>query len=99
MRRKPVVKSSRTSRGSVLKNGQRNAPVLVRPIRPSDFGFIRDMAATIEGYTVPPPYVLWMLGRLPGELCLIAEDRAQEPLGYMLAMSVGLQSNEVFIWQ
>ncbi len=99
MRRKAAVKSSRTRHGSVLKNGQKNASVLVRPIRLADFEFIRDLSSTIEGYTVPPPYVLWMFRRFQRELCLIAEGPTREPLGYMLAMSAGVHSNEIFIWQ
>src|ERR1700676_806202 len=99
MRRKTDVHPSHKDGGGVLNDAKGNGPVLVRPIRLSDFRFIRGLSATIDGYTVPPPYVLWMLGRFQGELCLIAEDPNREPLGYMLAMSVGLGSSEIFIWQ
>jgi hypothetical protein len=40
-----------------------------------------------------------MLHRFQGQLCLIAEDLAKEPLAYMLAISVGLKSGEIFVWQ
>jgi hypothetical protein len=99
MRRKTDVQPSHKAGDSGLKNAKGTSPVRVRAIRLSDFQFIRGLSATIQGYTVPPPYILWMLTRFQGELCLIAEDASQEPLGYMLAMSDGIASSEIFIWQ
>jgi hypothetical protein len=99
MRRKTGVRSPQAERGVIIGTAVRNGPVLVRPIRLGDFPFIQGLSATIDGYTVPPSYILWMLGRFQSELCLIAEDSAQEPLGYMLAMSAGLGSSGIFIWQ
>jgi len=75
------------------------AGVSVRPMRFSDFEFIRDLTVKIDGYTVPPLYVLWMLRRFHGEFCLIAEGPRKERLGYMLAMVTGIPSRRVFIWQ
>jgi len=94
-----TAKASPTSDRSVSRNERSNATVHVRPVRLSDFGFIRDLSATIDGYTVPPLYVLWMFRRFEVELCLIAESPTQELVGYMLAMSAGTHSNEIFIWQ
>jgi hypothetical protein len=80
-------------------HAKRKSLALVRPVRLSDFEFIRELSATIDGYTIPPLYILWMLTRFQGDLCFIAEDTSQEPLGYMLAMSAGIGSSEIFIWQ
>jgi hypothetical protein len=95
MRRKTGVQPSQKDGGHTKRNGL----VLVRPVRLSDFEFIRGLSSTINGYTVPPPYILWMFMRFQGELCLIAEDACQEPLGYTLATSAGIGSTEIFIWQ
>jgi hypothetical protein len=95
MRRKTDVQPSQKDGGHTKRNGL----VLVRPVRLADFQFIRGLSSKISGYTVPPPYILWMLTRYQGELCLIAEDASREPLGYMLAMSTGFGSSEIFIWQ
>jgi hypothetical protein len=95
MRRKAGAQPSQKNRGHTKRNGL----ILVRQIRLSDFQFIRGLSSTIAGYTVPPPYILWMLTRFQGELCLLAEDASREPLGYMLATSAGIGSTEIFIWQ
>jgi hypothetical protein len=95
MRRKAGVQPSQKDGGHTKRNGL----VLVRPVKLPDFQFIRGLSSTIGGYTVPPPYILWMLTRFQGELCLMAEDAAREPLGYMLAMTAGIGSTEIFIWQ
>lgn len=89
--RKTARQTKRPSRKSVT--------VLVRPMRLSDFEFVRDLSAKIDGYTVPPLYVLWMLREFHAELCLIAESSRKERLGYMLAMATGLNSRRLFIWQ
>jgi hypothetical protein len=95
MRRKADAQSTQKSGG----HKKRNPLVFVRPVRLSDFQFIQSLSSTIDGYTVPPPYILWMFTRFQGELCLLAEDASREPLGYMLATSAGIGSTEVFIWQ
>jgi hypothetical protein len=99
MRGKAISKPSQTASGFASTDVQTNATLLVRPIRRSDFTFIRELSKRIEGYTVPPPYVLWMLRRFQGELCLIVEGPTHKPLGYMLATSGGIRSSEMFIWQ
>jgi hypothetical protein len=73
--------------------------VLVRSIRVSDFAFIRQVAAHVRGYTVPPTYVLWMLSKQHPEVCLIAESAPGHPLCYLLAMSTGRAPNTLFVWQ
>src|SRR5437660_11968394 len=99
MRRKTDVQPSQKAGDSGLNNAKGTRAVRVRAISLADFKFIRRLSATIQGYTVPPPYILWMLMRFQGDLCLIVEDGSQEPLGYMLAMSAGIASSEIFIWQ
>src|ERR1019366_5719000 len=75
------------------------ASVIVRPLVPGDFEFVRSLAATVPGYTVCPPYVLWMLSRLHGHFCAVAMARDQSRLGYLLAMSASDPSDAVFVWQ
>lgn len=99
MRRRTNIWPSRKAEANVSGNANEARAIRVRAIRLSDFQFIRELSATIYGYTVPPPYILWMLKRFHGTLCLIAEDESKNRLGYMLGMNVGIASNEIFIWQ
>jgi hypothetical protein len=90
--KKKKVEQSLTSKGG-------KGRVSVRSIRVSDFEFIRDTSAHVGGYTIPPLYVLWMLSRNHREVCLIAESSRGQPIGYLLAMTTGLESRGLFIWQ
>jgi hypothetical protein len=72
--------------------------VIVRRLAPEDFDFVRSLAATVTGYTVCPPYVLWMLGRLHGDFCAVAVTPDQSRLGYLLAIPASDHA-AVFVWQ
>src|SRR5437660_1393563 len=72
--------------------------VIVRPLAPEDFEFVRSLAATVTGYTVCSPYVLWMLSRLHGDFCAVAVTPDQSRLGYLLAMPAS-DPAAVFVWQ
>jgi hypothetical protein len=74
-------------------------PVIVRSLVPEDFEFVRSLAASITGYTVCPPYLLWMLSRLHGRFCAVAVARDETRLGYLLAMSASDPADAVFVWQ
>ncbi len=87
-------------RGSESASPQhRGSPVIVRPLVPEDFEFVRSLAATVPGYTVCPPYVLWMLSRLQGQFCAAAVTADQSRLGYLLAMAASDPADGVFVWQ
>lgn len=72
--------------------------LLIRPLEVGDFTFVRELAAQQQNFTIPPPYVLWMLLKLKPVLSLIA-TLEKEPLGYLLALPVGDASESVFVWQ
>lgn len=76
-----------------------STPVIVRSLVPEDFEFVRSLAASVAGYTVCPPYLLWMLSRLHGDFCAVAVARDQIRLGYLLAMSASDPADGVFVWQ
>jgi hypothetical protein len=98
-------KQSKKPRVSGVQDGQREKsagkpiPVRVRPIKTSDFDFIRDLASRSAGYTVPTPYVLWMLTTFQREFCAVANARGYGNLGYLLVSPVGVRSDRVFVWQ
>ena len=83
----------------MAKRRQNVETVLVRPIEVSDFDFIRTLASKTKGYTLPPRYILWTLCRFQGELGAIAEEPGSAPVGYLLALPVGIHSDAIFVWQ
>ena len=71
----------------------------IRSIEPSDFPFIRSLAAEFPTFTVPSEYVLWLFTRFHPEYCRVLE---QEPSGlraYLLAMPTSDPANGIAIWQ
>lgn len=73
--------------------------ILVRPMSLEDYGFIRDTAAQQRNFTIPPLYVLWLLSKIKGDICLVAEDRVGGRLAYLLAVPVTEPPNSLFVWQ
>jgi hypothetical protein len=72
--------------------------VLVRPIKQSDFVFVRTLASQTQGYTVPPDYVLWMLTRFHGDFCSVAKEAGGSRVGYLLAMQTAVKDT-IVVWQ
>lgn len=68
----------------------------VSRLRPCDFDFIGTLASQVRGYTVPTPYVLWVLTRFHAGWSAVARA-GQTRLGYLLAFPVN--SSTVFVWQ
>jgi|SRR5208337_5326047 len=68
----------------------------VRPATALDAEFICKLASSVEGYTVPTPYVLWMLTRFHKDWSAVAEE-GRKQLGYMLAFPAS--DATVFVWQ
>ncbi len=73
--------------------------ILVRPMSLEDYGFIRDTAAQERNFTIPPLYVLWLLSKIKGDICLVAEDVVGGRLAYLLAVPVSEPPNSLFVWQ
>ena len=73
--------------------------ITVRPLEVRDFSFVRELAASQPNFTIPPPYVLWLLTRIGPELCLIAERPDKEAVGYLLAVPITNPPKSLYIWQ
>jgi hypothetical protein len=71
----------------------------VRPLEIGDFYFVRDLASKQRNFTIPPMYVLWLLIRIKGSICLIAEHSSEGPRAYLLAVPVEGSVDSVFVWQ
>ena len=74
--------------------------ITVHSIKESDFGFIRQLAAKQPAFTVPPPYVLWLLKETNARSCMVAEHTKFGSVGYILSLIVSLpQGNVLHVWQ
>lgn len=62
--------------------------ISVRSLEVRDFSFVRELSSSQPNFTIPPPYVLWLLTRISPELCLVAEHADKGPLGYLLALPI-----------
>lgn len=71
----------------------------VRPLELADFKFVQDLASRQSNFTVPAGYILWLLLRLKGAICLIAEKTDEGLLGYLLAVSMEAPNESLFVWQ
>jgi hypothetical protein len=74
--------------------------IQVRALEPNDFAFVRRLSSRQSGFTVPPPYVLWLLRRTNPKSCIIAEHKKYGPLAYLLA-AVGADPKDkmLYVWQ
>src|SRR6185437_8623680 len=45
--------------------------ISVRSLEVRDFSFVRELSSSQPNFTIPPPYVLWLLTRISPELCLV----------------------------
>jgi hypothetical protein len=73
--------------------------VHVRQLEVGDFSFVRELAARQPNFTVPPPYVLWLLLRIKDAVCLVAERGTEGPLAYLLAVPMEAPSKAMYVWQ
>jgi len=68
-------------------------------MEPTDFAFIRALAAEIPNFTVPSEFLLWFFSRFHPDYCRVID---QEPGGlkaYLLAMPTSHPPNGLAIWQ
>jgi hypothetical protein len=74
--------------------------IRVRPLRVSDFAFIRRLASKKRNFTVPPPYVLWLLTQTNSPSCIVAEQSRLGLVGYLLSLLVSTPKGKVlYVWQ
>lgn len=72
--------------------------VHVRRLEVSDFAFVRGLASEQPNFTIPPPYVLWLLQKVHRNVCLVAEDDRVGPVAYLLAIPVQ-PGGSLYVWQ
>jgi hypothetical protein len=70
----------------------------IRRLEFSDFAFVRGLASEQPNFTIPPPYVLWLLLKVHKNVCLVAEDDRVGPVAYLLAIPV-LPPDSLYVWQ
>jgi hypothetical protein len=68
-------------------------------MRISDFESIRKIAAEQQNFTIPPLYVLWLLQRIKGDICLVAETGGGALQAYLLAVPVDNSASSILVWQ
>jgi hypothetical protein len=71
----------------------------VRQMEIGDFDFVRELAAMQPNFTVPAPYVLWLLLRIRDAVCLVADHSSEGPLAYLLAVPIEGPGNALYLWQ
>jgi len=71
----------------------------VRPLEVGDFQFVKNLAAKQSNFTVPSAYLLWLLLRIDGAICLVAEHSTNGPSAYLLALPVKDPKRSMFVWQ
>jgi len=71
----------------------------VRSLEIGDFAFVQNLASKQPNFTVPPAYVLWLMLRVKGSICLIAESSKDGPLAYLVAVPVEGPEKSIFVWQ
>jgi len=71
----------------------------VRPLEIADFAFVQALASRQANFTVPPLYVLWLMLRIKGAICLIAEHSSKGRLAYLLAVPINGPEDSIFVWQ
>ena len=85
--------------GPTYKQMSTSSHIHVRPLEIADFPFVRALASKQPDFTVPPLYVLWLIVRIKGAICLVAEHSSSGPIAYLLAVPIEGQGNSIFIWQ
>jgi hypothetical protein len=74
--------------------------IRVRPLRVSDFKFVRRLASKQRNFTVPPLYILWLLTRMNARSCMVAEYDKVGPLAYLVSFLVNSPRGKVlYVWQ
>lgn len=64
-----------------------------------DFDFVQNLASKQLNFTIPPNYVLWLLMRIEGAVCLVVEQPQGGLLAYLLAVPIEAPEKSLFVWQ
>jgi hypothetical protein len=100
--RQPDIHISTQSmkRAYISTSMRRSNWIRVRPLEVSDFRFIQRLASRKPSFTVPPPYVLWLLKQTNSSSCIVAEHAKLGPVGYLLSLLVATpRENVLYVWQ
>src|SRR5437016_10449082 len=74
--------------------------IRVRPLKASDFKFIRRLASKQANFTVPPLYILWLLKQTNSRSCMVAEHAKLGPVAYLLSLIVSTPRGKIlYVWQ
>lgn len=71
----------------------------VRTLEVGDFTFVQSLASKQSSFTVPSAYLLWLLLRIDGAVCLVSEHATKGPLAYLLALPAKDPKHSMFVWQ
>jgi hypothetical protein len=94
----PTVRSE--IKQSVLLEMPLSKWIHVRELEATDFRFIRRLASRHANFTVPPPYVLWLLKQTNPRSCMVAEHVKLGSVAYLLSVLVGTpRGNVLYVWQ
>ena len=69
-----------------------------RGLRPEDANDIARIAASAKGFTIPSPYMVWMLSISNGQLSRVLRTSANGLEGYLLAVMCE-DKKHAFVWQ
>jgi hypothetical protein len=74
--------------------------IRVRPLKISDFRFIRRLASKQPNFTSPPHYVLWLLKETNPRSCFVVEHARLGPVAYLLSLPVNKSPvKALYVWQ
>lgn len=74
--------------------------IRARPLRVTDFPFVRRLASRHRHFTVPPSYVLWLLKRTNRNCCIVVEHPTFGPVAYLLSILMCEDREKVlYVWQ
>ena len=80
-------------------NMSNGSHIHVRALEIGDFAFVQKLASKQPNFTVPPVYILWLMLKIGGSICLIAEHSKDGPLAYLIAVPVEAPERSLFVWQ
>jgi hypothetical protein len=72
--------------------------IRARPLKVTDFAFIRRVASRQGDFTVPPLYVLWLLKRTNRGSCIVVEHPNFGPIAYLLSIQTD-RDRVLYVWQ
>jgi hypothetical protein len=81
------------------RNPAGHSHIHVRPLEIGDFQFVQGLASKQPNFTVPSAYLLWLLLRIDGAICIASEHSRKGPLAYLLALPVKEPKRSMFVWQ